>query len=119
MTVVTSAYLDGFGTLKDGSVKVVLVSQEVDEKTAASLFSLRNKLLKVALSDDNISEAALSAIEQTEITDTGKKVKSRSQRLRASLYRLWESNNCGFEDFERFYDARMEAIIEQVKGRIA
>lgn len=44
--------------------------------------------------------------------------KTPGQRLRNSLYRLFEKAPDGFKTFDEFYRARMEALIEQVKAKI-
>ena len=44
--------------------------------------------------------------------------KTPSQRLRGSLYVLYEANNCGYNTFASFYESRMEQMINTVKRRI-
>jgi hypothetical protein len=44
--------------------------------------------------------------------------KTPSQRLRAVLYRVWQQDGKGFTDFEAYYQAQMEKLIEFYKGKI-
>jgi hypothetical protein len=48
--------------------------------------------------------------------DPGKK--TPSQRLRAVLYRVWQQDGKGFADFEAFYQAQMDKLIEFYKGKL-
>jgi len=45
------------------------------------------------------------------------KQKSPSQRLRATIYRLWEEREYK-ENFETFYERQIENIIEIYKSRL-
>ena len=44
--------------------------------------------------------------------------KSKSQKLREVLYRFWESNSHGFDDFQGFYDFWMDSAIQRVKDKL-
>jgi hypothetical protein len=44
--------------------------------------------------------------------------KTPSQRLRSSLYVLFEHNNEGHQDFNSYYQSMMERFIDMVKKRI-
>ncbi|MFN7912342.1 MAG: hypothetical protein ACK5QC_10960, partial [Bacteroidota bacterium] len=44
--------------------------------------------------------------------------KTPSQRLRSSLYVLFEHNNEGHQDFNTYYASMMERFIDMVKKRI-
>ena len=37
---------------------------------------------------------------------------SPAKRFRNVLYHMWQLNDAGFEDFDVFYDDRMEKLIE-------
>ena len=117
MKIVLTGVLENISTRSDGSIKVVIGSQEMDESNAGQIFGLRNKFIKILLSDSNISEMEESLINEQQIQN-GKKVKTKSQRMRAVLYRLHESMGGNNETFDTFYDEKMEAIIEQIKGRL-
>jgi hypothetical protein len=44
--------------------------------------------------------------------------KSDSQRMRNVLFRLWEQNKEGYEDFNLYYKYRMNKIIEFLKSKL-
>ena len=46
---------------------------------------------------------------------TKKKDKSPSERLRGVYYHLWEQDDQGFEEFEPFYNSKMELLINYFK----
>lgn len=48
----------------------------------------------------------------------GAKEKTASQRLRATLYKVWETNKEGFDEFEAYYQNKMEVIIIHFQGKI-
>ena len=116
MKLVLESIVDGISTLKDGSLKVVLSTQEVDSSTAASLFNFRNKFCKVLISDSNISSLEEELVDSTQLV-AGKKPKSESSRLRAVLFRYHEQSNSEAE-FENFYKNEMNKIIEHYKSKL-
>lgn len=115
--LIIPAIISGFRTLKDGTVAVTIDTQHLAPDQAAALFALHQKYAFVAIKPEDFGEAereALAALKAPE--EEGKKTKA--QRLRAVLYRLWQSNSEGYTDFEQFYAAKMERIIEHYKGKI-
>lgn len=114
--IVLDGVLTAISTLNDGSVKIVFVTQELDNSKAADVFAMRNKYCKVMYTDTNISPVEERMIEEVAIPD-GKKIKSRAQRLRAALYVAWESQ--GLEiDFEQYYATHMDNLINEAKQLI-
>jgi len=48
-----------------------------------------------------------------------KEKKSKSQKLREVLFRLWETSwKSTYDEFQDFYDFYMEQIIDKIKGRL-
>ena len=97
-----NALIDKITTLKDWSIKITLITPELDAQTMAELFmSVNNQVISVDIPED-ISEQ-----------------KSKSQRLRAVLYRVWENKyKDKFNTFELFYNSEMERILEHYKNKI-
>ena len=115
MNAVFQAQIDSIRTLKDKSLKVTLESQELTPEIKARLMSF-DGLIKVLLSDTNISPEMITEVDNLQI-EVGEK-KSPSERLRNVLYRFWEQSPSGYDDFNLFYRNRMEKIIEQIKDRL-
>jgi hypothetical protein len=63
-----------------------------------------------------------AAITKEEISDydpaTFDEIKSPSQRLRAVMFVVWKEVKGGQGDFESFYRAQVERIIEQYKEKL-
>lgn len=116
MKLILESIVEGISTLKDGSLKIVLSTQEVDSTMAASLFNFRNKFCKVLISDTNITSLEAELVDNTSIA-AGKKPKTESARLRAVMFRLHEQSNSEL-DFENFYKAEMNKLIEHFKSKL-
>ncbi len=117
MSVFTTGIINGFRVLQDRTVRLTFDLQEItDPVKLAEIVSLSGKFSKILISDENIVKEVTEAIEDMEIEESGRK--SESQRLRAVLYRLWEQNNEGIEDFSLFYRSRMDRLINQIKDKL-
>jgi hypothetical protein len=110
------AIVSSIRSLKDGSVSVCVETQEITPMKAGELFSLRNKVVVMYLSEkDTIPQKELDQVDSLEV-DTGGK--SQSQRIRNVLYRVFEQQPEGYKDFELFYRAKTEKIIEHLKSKL-
>lgn len=114
--IVYTAILENISTRSDGTIKLTLGCNEMGSSDAGILFQLRNKYLKCLMSDNNISPVDENILVETQLQD-GKKVKSKSQRLRAVLFRVWEQSGIPIE-FDDFYNTEMEKIIEHFKTKL-
>lgn len=113
MKLILSGVLENIATRTDGSIKLILGTQEMGTDDAGRLFTLRNKFIKVLLSDSNISPIEENLIDAENIQG-GKKAKSHSQRLRSVMFKVHE--NQGIQtDFEVFYKSEMEILIDKYK----
>lgn len=108
------AYMDRITTMKDKSVKVTLVSQELSADSARVLFDMRNQLGWALFSANSITENDVPTEQPTEF----KNDKTPSSRLRNTLFVYWKQSG-GHGVFEDFYRQQMEVFIEQVKEKLA
>lgn len=116
MNSVFSAQVEKLETRADQTLKVSLGTQELDAESEQALFKLRKTgLVKVLISSTNISEAKSLEVDSVQLE--APKGKSPSKRLRAVLYRVWESN-AGSMMFDDWYDYEMERIIEHYKTKL-
>lgn len=116
MKIVFAAILENLSTRNDDTLKIVLGSQELDKTAAGNLFHLRGKFVKVLISDTNISPLEERLIDEEKIKD-GKKIKTKSQRLRNVFYRLWEQQGA-MGSFDEYYDSKMEGVIEHYRAKL-
>lgn len=115
--IILGATVEHISTRQDNSFKVVIGANEIDKSQVSELFDMRNKYCKVFISDNNISELEEKLIDEQRLV-SGKKVKTKSQRMRSVLFKLHESQGGIPENFDAFYDEKMESMIEQIKGRL-
>jgi len=109
-------------TNKRGSDELILklITQEISDEQAGIVMSLRNKYLNVML---GVSEPTQEDVEG--FIDDFSKVptldkKTPSQRLRNVLYLQWEGKyKLRYPDFDKFYNYKMEEIIEAQKDLIS
>lgn len=102
-------------TLVDGSLNIVLNTQELSNGKAAEVLGLRKKPCAVYLSEKAISEAEQHNVDKIDV-EIG--MKTPSQRLRSLLFLNWQRDPDGYKDSESYYRAKMEKIIEQLKARL-
>ena len=117
MKIILESTLETISTRVDGTLKLTLSTQEIDSSKAGELFQLRGKFCKFLLSDSNITKLEEELVDSTALVG-GKKQKTASQRLRAVLFRLNESNGGNEETFEQFYKSELERIIEHYKAKL-
>jgi len=100
-----NAIIDKVSTLKDGSVRISLVTRALSPTQMAEIFySVNQEILSIDIDEEK------------------KEDKSPSQRLRWVLYKLWEQStdkDSYNNEFELFYRAKMERIIDTLKDKIS
>ncbi len=114
--IILSAIVENISTRSDGTFKIVIGTNEIDKQSVSELFELRNTFCKLLLTSNNITPLDDKLIDELKIKD-GKKVKTKSQRLRAVLYREWEQQGLQIE-FDTYYDTIMEGYIEKHKANL-
>jgi len=124
-TVIFDGGVETIATRADGSIKVVVGSQELSSDTMTRLFDLRRKVGYVLISTKEISQKQIDAVE-TSTANMEFSEKTPSQRLRGVLYILWEKlqpkeNDQGIEkfvDFDLFYKRKLNEIINHYKKQL-
>lgn len=114
--IVLGIIIEGISTRSDNSFKIVIGTNEVDKSQVSDLFSLVNKYSKILISDNNISPLEEKMIDETVMQD-GKKVKTKSQKMRACIYRYWEQSGSEL-DWETFYNNYMDTEIQKIKDKL-
>ena len=116
MKLILDGGIEGIATRADGTIKIILGTQELDPETVAKLFYFNRKHAKVLISDSNITEPESNVMDDFKMP--GKAKKSQSQRLRGVLYRYWEMNGKK-GNFDEYYEVTMERIITHFKDKLA
>lgn len=117
MKIILEATIEGISTRVDNTISIKIGTQELEPSSCVQLFQMRNKLVKILLSDSNISKVEEELID-SEVIAQVKKNKTSSQRLRAVLFRVNERNGGNEETFEAFYKGEMEKLIEHYKKKL-
>jgi len=115
MKIILEATIEKISTRADNTVTIGLGSQEIDPTNGAALFSLRNKFVKVLISDSNITTLEAELVDNSQVV--GVKKKTPSARLRAVLFRVWEKAE-GTVEFNDFYENELNKIIEHYKTKL-
>ena len=115
--IILPAQIESIKSRKDKTTAIVIGTNELTPATAGQLFSLQNSFVYVALKEEEF------ATNEREILDDLKadfeiERKSNGQRLRNILYKLWENDKEGFLTFTRYYDHKMEQLINHFKSKL-
>ena len=105
------ALVDSLSTKKDGSIKIVLETQELQGAEVGELLEYRQKIVYVTLTETAVDSVNVP----DEIVETGRK--PQSLRLRNVLYRLWEQQGSKGNS-EDFYNRSMERLIDLYKEKL-
>jgi hypothetical protein len=96
----------------DSSFKIEFETRELGSE-AAALMGLLNNEGWLLFSPNELQEADVP----DEKADSMTGQKTKSQRLRGVIFKIWESRGSN-GSFETFYQNYMETIIEQLKEKI-
>lgn len=115
MKLIINATIESIGTRVDGTIKIALGTQELGAGDGGKLLELRNKYVKVLISDDNIETEVIDAVIESPMVKPSSG-KSQSKRLRDVLWLVSQSIN--HPDTEAYYQAEMERIIQHYKDKL-
>ncbi len=109
-----SGTIDGVRTLKDGGLRVTVDTPILGQDLMADLFQLKDKLGWVIFAPNGTPEIEIPSKKVADF----KEPKTPGQRLRATIWRWWESEGKP-GDSERFYEAKIEVFIDWVKQKMS
>lgn len=115
MNQLFDATIESISTRRDNTLKLSIGTQELDTDAESKLLALKNKYVKVLISDENINSEQIKAINDLKLK--GVTGKTPSQRLRGKLFKLHEKQNNG-KDFEMFYANQIEIIISEIEEQV-
>jgi len=112
--IILPAILGSIRSLQDGSLKLCFDSQELSPANVGEIFSHRGKLVALYISPkETVAQREIDQIDSLDVDLPGK---TKSQRVRACLYRIWELQPEGHKTFESFYNDKMESHINNLKS---
>jgi len=112
--IIVPAQLENISTLKDGTIKLVYETQELKPSDVGILFSYRNHLGYLAFKPETFDKDQIDMIEGLKVEDFENE-KSDSKRMRNVLFRLWQIDKYGYDDFNLYYKYRMNDLIDMLK----
>lgn len=111
-----AAIVENVSTRRDGTLKITLGCNEMSSSKSGELVSMQNKVIAVYISPkETIPQSVLDMVDQADVDLPGK---TKSQRQRAVLFRIWEMDKEGHKTFESYYSAKMEAHIIELKQHL-
>lgn len=109
-----AAIVENVSTRRDGTLKITFGCNEMSSSKSGELVSMQNKIVALYISSkETIPQAVLDHVDSVDVDMPGK---TKSQRVRAVLYRIWELQKEGHKTFESYYSAKMEEHINNLKG---
>lgn len=115
--IVFPAILDGFQSLKDGSIKLTIVTNDgLSNDTAGRIFAMRNQYVGCVLSKTNIAED-FDEIPELPQARRLPGEKSESQKLRGSIWHYFKAS--GRDEKEEDFDAFYKDYLTQLRQRIS
>ncbi|HKK12412.1 MAG TPA: hypothetical protein VJ945_06245 [Flavobacteriaceae bacterium] len=114
--IILPATLETYASLKDKTVKLVFYTLELTPDNLVGIASSIQKFGYLAFKEDRFKDNEKKLLEGLKSDYDDHKL-SKGQRLRNVLYRLWQQQPDGYEDFNLYYEFRMEKIIDHFKTK--
>lgn len=116
--ITVSGMIDGIRSLKDKTIKIGLALNECDAATVGQIYAMDQTFGYFAIKPEMFTAEDIKKLSSLEVDIEEIGGKSRSQRLRNVLYRWYEQQPQGYQDFESFYAAKMERFIDHIKDKL-
>ena len=115
--LIVGAILESYQSLKDKTLKLTFSTQEPTPEQVLDISRRVQKYGFLAFKEDEFKTEEKDLLKglKTEYDDKGK---SKSQRLRAVLFRNFQQDNKGYEVFDDYYNHHMEKMIEHFKTKL-
>lgn len=115
--IIVPAVLENVSTRKDNTIKLVFGTNELPPSIVSQLFTQHNRYGFLSFKDSEFNPNDIDKMSKLQI-DLDDKTKTPSQRLRGVLYRTYEQDSKGYDTFTRFYEHKMESIINHYKKQL-
>lgn len=115
--IIIPAIYEGSRDLKDKTKKLTFGTNEVTPEQAANLQLMVQEFCYLAIKMEPFTGEQQEVINDLK-SDIDAFGKSPGQRMRAVLYRLWEQVPEGYDDFNLYYQFKMEQLINHIKTKL-
>lgn len=110
--ITCDAIITSASTKSDGSLSLRIATPELDAPSKTAFFELLNINLKLLIQPmDSVPQELVTVRNDLD-------VKSPSQRLRSVLFVVWKQMKPDETNFELFYLAQMNEVIERFKSQL-
>ena len=113
--LIIPSILDTMATLKDGTIKLIFETNELRPADVGILFSYRKSMGFLVFKPETFNQDQIDIIESLKGSEFENE-KSDSKRMKNVLYRLWEQDKKGYDDFNLYYKYRMNDLIIMLKN---
>lgn len=118
VTVLISGYVSGFQGLTDGQMKVSFTASGLESDDFSKTHELQSRgNIWCLLSSREPGKEVIEAIEQAPAPEDQEKIKSQGQKLRASLFILWQKLRPNMTS-EELYNVRMQKFRDDIRYEI-
>ncbi len=107
--------IEQVGTRGDNTIKIVIGCQELTPNKIAEIFGIKGKLVTAYFSVSEIQPDELEKVDTLQVDLGGK---TQAQRIRNTLYRVYEQEPEGHKSFNDFYHFKTEQIINHLKSKL-
>jgi hypothetical protein len=114
--ILIPAILTRYAPLKDKSWSVSLNLNEPNAEQKVLIDRLFQQPVYVLIKEGQITKEETSLIDSLEAQEH--KIKTKSQRLRNTMYRVWEAKFKDKMTDKEFYDSEMEKVINHYKNKL-
>ena len=116
--VVYGGMIESVASRKDKSIKITIGANELTPDKMSDIMGLSGTFVYTAHKLETFVTSELNEINALKYV--GKVIgKSMAETTRNLLYRLWEKNNCGFDEFMSYYTFRMTNIIDVLRDELS
>lgn len=115
--LIVPAILERYASLKDKTIKITFETSELTPDQLIELAKHSQRFGYLAFKEDVFKQAETELLESLE-SDYQEKGKSKSQRLRAVMYKNFEQDDLGYKVFDDYYNRKMEELITHFKSKL-
>jgi len=111
------AILDTFASLKDKTIKLTFYCNELTPQQLMKVAEHAQQFGYLAFKSEKFKDEEINNLDNLDTEYKSKKISS-SKLLRNVLFRIFENDNKGYENFNEFYDFEMNTIINHFKNKL-
>ena len=115
--IIIPAQIESIKSRKDKTTAIVIGTNEITPSVAGQLFNLQSSFVYCALKEEEFATNEKEILDELK-ADFEIERKSNGQRLRNVLYKLYEQDKEGFLTFAKYYDHKMEQLINHFKSKL-